>query len=106
MYLIWAVLNLALWLYFFYLIAALILIGRRAFQGKLRAFSILLLIIGAGHLLSASDGEATNQITFAEKHDSSDGSRSQWITLDDNLSFDTKAWIRYSSGRMKKRLIR
>ncbi len=95
-YLIWATLNLALWLYFFYLIAALIFMGRRVFQGKLRAFSILILVVGVGHLLSASDGEATNQITFAEKHDSSNGSRSQRITLDDNLSFATKLWIGYS----------
>ena len=96
MYLIWAILNLTLWLYFLYLIAALILIGKRVFQGKLRAFSILLFIVGAGHILSANDGEATNQIMFAEKDDSPNSSILREITLDDNLSFATKGWIKYS----------
>ena len=91
-YLIWAVLNLALWLYFFYLIAALILIGSRIFQGKLRVFSVLLLVIGVGHVLSANDEEATDQITFSEEYDSSNG-RLKVISLDDNLSFATKAEV-------------
>lgn len=95
MYLAWAALNLALWLYFLCLIGALIFTGRRILQGKLRIFSFLLLAMGIGHVLSANNSDPVNKIMFDEKNESPN-SRLKEITLDHNLSFDTRAWIRYS----------
>lgn len=97
-YLIWSILNLTLWLYFLYLLAGLVFRGRRIFQGRLRSFSILLVIIGVVQILAANDKDQAshNSVTFTEKYNPPNSSESHRINLDDYTSFSIDLWIKYS----------
>lgn len=82
-HLIWSILNLTLWFYFLHLLAGLVFRGRRVFQGRLRSFSIVLVVVGIGHIITADDDDTTIQsITLVEGYEPQNDSKSYTVELE------------------------
>ena len=96
-HLIWSLINLAIVLYFFYLIVGFIRKGKQFFKQKFKLVSILILLVGFFHIISAANSEEiTNHITITEDFNSKNASTIKKVKLEDNLTFDINLIVKYS----------
>jgi hypothetical protein len=97
MYLIWSILNVALYVYFLYLLVGYVSIGRKVLpKNRFRPLAAILLIVGVVQLLTPEDKDKTNNsfdINTSYAGELSKRTRSVDIQFEDNFSLDIKGWI-------------
>lgn len=96
-YILWAVLNAVLLLYFFYLLIGFIVKGRDVFKGKLRPVAITVMALGVFHLVSATvPEEDKSEIILKKDYNLQTGTEGKNLILEENAAFDIGLSVSYS----------
>ena len=67
--LIWSVLNILIVLFFFYLLVGILFRGKKIFEGKFKNLSIIILILGAVQIISATiKDESENSLEIENRY--------------------------------------
>lgn len=98
-YIIWAIINLLIILYFACLIVGFFFIGRKIFPPGIRNLSILIMILGIVQIIShETTDDNKNNIVFEDNSGKLDYLKSNRIILEQNKSFDISIYVEYSNN--------
>ncbi len=84
-------------IYFLYLIIGFIAKGKKIFKPQFKIVSIVILVIGTGQIITASNFEETsNQISITKDYNRNNYSEIKQVKLEDNWTFDINMLVKYS----------
>ncbi|WP_124981226.1 hypothetical protein [Nonlabens xiamenensis] len=96
-HLIWSIINGLMVIYFLYLIIGFIAKGKKIFKPQFKIVSIVILVIGTGQIITASNFEETsNQISITKDYNRNNYSEIKQVKLEDNWTFDINMLVKYS----------
>ena len=98
-HLFWSALNITILLFFLYLFVGFLFKGKKIFEGKFKGLSILILILGVYHIVSANDSERVHKIIINDRYNLENRTHSEKIILEENMTMNINLSVVYSNDR-------